>query len=115
MLPYLNNPIAHARYILLVLVLKNVYSGATVSGASYTIGEVSILPEDYQDLPLYRMGYIYYTTRFPDEVKAKLYKNLYDEGVAKLDEEFGTKTTSVVLTDLGGYQENMNLYLSAIS
>lgn len=98
-----------------VLVLKNVYSGATVTGGSFTIGEVSLLPEDYQDLPLWRMGVIYYTTRFPDAERASEYQKLYDTGFEALDEEHGTKTTSVVLSDMSGAVENMNLYISRIT
>lgn len=93
-----------------VLILKNAYTGATVTGASFTIGQVSILPEDYQDLPLYRMGYIYYTNRFPDPDRAKLYKLQWDEGLAKLNEEFGSKTTSVILTDTDDPIVNPNLF-----
>lgn len=98
-----------------VLILKNPYSGATVTAGSFTVGEVSLLPEDYQDLPLYRMGIIYYTTRFPDAVRADEYQKLYDTGFAALDEEYGTKTTSVILQDTMPNIENMNLYLPAIS
>ncbi len=92
------------------LTLKNNYTGATVSGASYKIGQVSILPEDYQDLPLYRMAIIYYTTRFPDATKAGLYQNLYDDGEARLNEEFGSKTSSVILEDTNGQIINPNLF-----
>ena len=97
------------------LTLKNLYTGATVSGASYTIGEVPILPEDYQDLPLYRMGVIYYTTRFPDAVRAAEYQKLWDDGMARLNEEFGSKTSSVVLQDTDQPIINPNLFLRNVS
>lgn len=93
-----------------ILVLKNKYTGATITGANFTIGEVPILPEDYQDLPLYRMGYIYYTTRFPDQVKAKLYESLWDRGNEALNDEFGSKTTSIILPDTDQPIYNPNLY-----
>lgn len=98
-----------------VLVLKNVYSGATVTGGTYTIGEAALLPEDYQDLPLYRMAYLYYTTRFPDKVRAELYKDLYDTGFKALDDEFGSKTTNVVLTDTQAPIYNPNLFQRSVS
>lgn len=98
-----------------VLVLKNPYSGATVTGASFTIGETPLLPEDYQDLPLYRMGYLYYTTRFPDATRAKLYTDLYNAGIQALDEEFGAKTTQVSLPDTSMPIFNPNLYQSNLS
>lgn len=93
-----------------VLVLKNKYTGATVTGGAFTIGQVPILPEDYQDLPLYRMGIIYYTTRYPDPAKAQLYQNLWNTGLVALNDEFGAKTTNVVLPDTGGSILNPNLF-----
>lgn len=94
--------------------LKNKYTGSTVVGANFTAGETPILPEDYQDLPIYRMAYLYYTTRFPDPVRAKLYKDLYDTGYAALNDEFGSKTTNVILTDTSTPIFNPNLYQSGI-
>ncbi len=98
-----------------VLVLKNAYTGATVTGAGFTVGEVPLLPEDYQDLPLYRMAYIYYTTRFPDATRAELYEKLYDRGYADLNDEFGSKTTAVALPDTSMPIWNPNLYQSGLS
>lgn len=93
-----------------ILVLKNQYTGNSTAGASFTIGQVPILPEDYQDLPLYRMGLIYYTTRFPDATRAQLYQGLWDTGEEKLNEEFGSKTTNVAITDVDIDLINPNLY-----
>lgn len=95
--------------------LKNVYSGSTVTGATYTIGQAPILPEDYQDLPLYRLGIIYYTTRFPDPVRAQQYQALWDQGIKALDDEFGSKTTNVVLTDTEQKIINPNLFVRTTS
>lgn len=97
------------------LTLKNNYTGATAAGATYTIGEVPILPEDYQDLPLYRMAIIYYTTRFPDPVKAQAYQALWDKGIQALDDEFGSKTTNVILTDTDQRIVNPNLFVRTVS
>ena len=97
------------------LTLVNNYTGNTVTGGTYKIGEVPLLHEDYQDLPLYRLGVIYYTTRFPDPVRAKEYKDLYDEGFARLNDEFGSKTTNVVLTDTDAPVYNPNLFVRDIT
>ena len=98
-----------------VLVLMNNYTGATVTGAGFTIGQCSILPEDYQNLPLFYMGMVYYSTRFPDQTRFNLYKDLYTSGIAQLDSEFGSKTTSVVLQDSPLQVINPNLFQSNIS
>lgn len=80
------------------LVLNNQYQGASTVGSSYTIGEVPILPEDYQDLPLYRSLYVYWNSIGKDATKANEFKALYEEGYKRLDAEFGSKTSSVGLT-----------------
>lgn len=98
-----------------VITLKNNYSGSTVAGGGFTVGEVPILPEDYQDLPLYRLGVIYYTTRFPDAVRAAQYQKLWDDGEAKLNEEFGSKSTNVVLQDTTDAIINPNLFQQSVS
>ena len=56
------------------------YTGPSVSGASYTIGEMPSLPEDYQDLPLYRALEIYFTSIVPNPNQASLYQGLYERG-----------------------------------
>lgn len=97
------------------LVLYNNYTGNTVTSGTATIGEVSLVPEQYQDLPLYRMAYLYYTTRFPDPTRAKLYKDQYEEGFLALDAEYGSKTTNVVIVDTDAPVYNPNLFISSIA
>jgi len=97
------------------LVLNNAYQGGTVTGGTYTIGEVPILPEDFQDLPLYRAAYVYHTAINQNAEKAKYYKSLYDEGYLRLDAEFGSKTSSVGLTPGNMSVENPNMFQSSIS
>jgi hypothetical protein len=91
-------------------VLYGNYGGPTVSGGSFIIGEMSVLPEDYQDLPLYRALEVYFTSIVPNEAQALLYKGLYDTGYEQLNADYGTKTTSVVLTDTDAPLINPNLF-----
>lgn len=97
------------------ITLQNNYSGPTVSGGTYTVGQIPILPEDYQDLPLYRMGMVYYATRLIDQGRYDMYKSLYETGEQKLDEEFGSKTSSVVITDTDQPIQNPNLFVRSVS
>ena len=97
------------------LTLENAYAGQTVAGGTHTIGEVPILPEDYQDLPLYRALQIYFTSIAKDEGKAKWYKALYDDGYARLDAEFGSKTSGVGLTPQDAPVLNPNLFQNSIT
>lgn len=97
------------------LVLNNPYQGGTVTGGTHTVGEVPILPEDYQDLPLYRALYVYFSTINPNAEKAKANLALYEEGYKMLDAEFGSKTSSVGLTPLNSAVVNPNLYQASIT
>ena len=92
------------------LTLWDGYVGSTASGSSYTIGESPILPEDYQDLALYRALWIYYSTIVLNPAQAEVFKNIYDTGRAILDEEFGSKSTSPVLTPPDAPTFNPNLF-----
>lgn len=94
------------------LTLDNQYTGQTVTTGAYTIGEVPILPEDFQDLPLYRAMYVYHTAINPSQEKAAQYKTLYDEGYARLEAEFGSKTASVGITPQAWPVINPNFYLT---
>lgn len=97
------------------LTLMNQYTGGTVTAASFTIGQVSILPEDYQDLPLFRMGMVYYSTRLMDNARYTMYKGLYETGEEKLMEEYGSKTSSIILTDVPLPIMNPNLFQSSLT
>lgn len=99
------------------LTLNNQYQGGTATSVStgYVIGEVPILAEDFQDLPLYRALYIYHNSIVGNETKSNEYKRLYDEGYARLDAEFGSKTAGVGLTPSNISVVNPNFYQSAIS
>lgn len=95
------------------LTLYNKYTGITVTSQVYTIGEMPILSEDYQDLALYRSLWIYFTSIVPDANRSKLYKDLYDEGYDMLNAEYGQKNTSPVLTDTDASVWNPNLFINA--
>ena len=71
------------------------------------------MPEDYQDLALYRALWIYYNSRVPNPTQAETYKNLYDLGYERLDAEFGQKTTNVALTDDQTPVYNPNLFVKS--
>lgn len=86
------------------------YRGPTVSSADYIIGEAPILPEDYQDIPLYRALWIYYNTIVPEPGQAKMFQEMYETQKQVLDYEFGSKTTNPVLTPPNAPTFNPNLF-----
>lgn len=92
------------------LTLYNDYQGQDAAAAAYTIGETTILPEDYQDLALFRALWIYYNSIVPDEAQAATYQSLWEQGKETLDFEFGSKSTSPVLTPPNAPVFNPNLF-----
>lgn len=99
------------------LVLMNQYQGGTATSTSggYIIGDVPILPEDFQHLPLYRACYVYYTSIKADPEKAKYFQSIYDEGYKLLDAEFGSKTSGVGLTPNEIGVVNPNLFQNNVT
>lgn len=66
--------------------LAKPYQGVSIAAgtAACTIGQCSILPEDYQILPVYRACKIYFTSVNPDATRAALYKRLATEKMTDL-------------------------------
>jgi hypothetical protein len=96
------------------LSLLKPYEGLSISvgTAAYTIGQCSLLPEDFQILPIWMACQIYFTSVHPDSTKSQLYKNLYNEGIKRLEDAFSDKGSSPVIEDRQGVQPNPNLFLS---
>lgn len=92
------------------LSLYDNYRGPSTATAAYSIGETPILPEDYQDLALYRALWIYYNSIVVNPDQAKIYQGLYEAGKEILDLEFGSKTTNPVLTPPNAPTFNPNLF-----
>jgi hypothetical protein len=92
------------------MTLKNTYTGVAITAGNFTIGDVPILPEDYQDLPLYRACKLYFTTRVPDVNKATSFGGMYTEGYTLLDNKYGQKSTTPVLTETDAQVYNPNLF-----
>lgn len=97
------------------LELKVPYMGDNVTNALFTIGDVPLLPEDYQDLPLYRALRLYYTSRVTDPNRVAEYQALYKEGYDLLDAKYGSKSNSPVLSDPNSPVWNPNLYPRSIT
>jgi hypothetical protein len=77
-----------------VLELKAPYQGTSIAAgtAAYTIGQVSIIPEDFQNLSMFRACELYFTGTQPDEKRSQMFKTLYAEGINRMQRELGAKT-----------------------
>lgn len=101
------------------ITLDLLYNGTaiTAGNAAYTIGQVSLLPESYQMLPLYAGLVIYFTSIKPDQVKSKLYNDLYVNTFAQMESSESGKSSNPVLNH-GIYEKmpvNPNNYPPAVS
>lgn len=81
------------------------YTGTSLTagaGAAYIIGEVGLLPEEYQILPIYDALRQYFASVKPEAERAKAYDNLYKEHYQMLSRDWGSMSKSPVL-DSGGH------------
>jgi len=76
------------------LTLVKPYAGASISAgsANYTIGQVSLLPDEVQDAPVYKAVSVYWTGE--DAKRAKEFKELYEDRRALLLKARNGPTTS---------------------
>jgi len=83
------------------ITLSKAYNGTTISGATaYIIGQMSFLPEEHQNLPVYWALQIYFTSVQSEPVRAQMYAKLYEQGIERLKADHLDKTHNVVVEDL---------------
>lgn len=71
------------------------YQGTAISAgsAAYTIGQTSIIPEDFQMVPIHRTLEHHYTYIQPEPDRAKAAKVHYSEGIQRMNAECGSMAT----------------------
>lgn len=89
-----------------------ILNAPNISSATYTIGQLPILQEDFHDMLVYRALMIYFSTVVKDESKFKMYETLYKEKMSNIEEYLGTKSVNVDLED-EIVTKNPNLYIYA--
>lgn len=97
------------------IVLSREYQGTTLSSATAAtvLGQVSLLPEAYQILPIYKAAEEYYVTK-GNFGRADRYKNKYDELLAEMKQNHSFKTTNPVIEDISDFHHhNSNLFIEA--
>lgn len=103
-----------------VITLEKPYQGTaiTAGSAAYTISQCSLMPEQYQDLPVYGALRTYFTSVAPDNSKAQLYQGMYMEMYKTLESDYTNKNTSMVIDDGTGRDFDMlnpNLFISDVT
>jgi len=93
------------------ITLKTKYQGTTVSGASYTIGEMPALPENFHMLPVYYAVSIYYSTKNTQTDKFSIYDSLWVEGKEDMKLDNRSRSNSLIVSDTSTPLENPNLFV----
>lgn len=95
------------------LTLAIPYSGTAISAgsAAYTIGQMSLLPDGYNELPVYRAASIYWATN-DDKELATIYGTIWEEGKMNMMSDRGSKTSNVAITTDPMKLTNPNLFIS---
>ncbi len=79
------------------LFLTSTYKGAqniAAGNASYTIGQMSVLPENYHIMPVYWAAANYWRLNGNNIQKAQEYERLYQEKLKTFERDWGEKNTS---------------------
>lgn len=87
------------------LTLVNPYQGGTTTGASYTIGQMPLLLEDYHDVIVFDSLVTYFSTIVDNPNKVKEFSMRRDEITKMMDTYVGTKSLNV---NLGRPRVGMN-------
>lgn len=84
----------------------------SATAASYTIGQLPLLQEDFHDMLVFGALMIYFSSIVKDKTQYEVYKDLYNTRMELLKDYAGSKSVNV---DLGQQpiQNNPNLYLFA--
>lgn len=98
------------------LTLVRPYKGTaiTTGNAAYNISQCSLLPEQYQDLPIYGALRTYFTSVDPNPSQAQLYGGMYLQMEKSLIESYANRNESCVIDDGDSrpIMGNPNLYLT---
>jgi hypothetical protein len=92
------------------ITLYQPYQGTTVTASpSYTIGQMPLLAEDFQDILIFRVLQQYFSSIVDNPNKAKEFLLLYQQKLEMLQEYSGSNTCNVNLSPKG-IRRNPNLY-----
>ncbi|WP_457635797.1 phage adaptor protein [Persephonella sp.] len=94
------------------LELKKKYQGISISSgsASYTIGQVSLLPDGYQEIPVYFAVATYWSKDRKPDVGDR-FKVMGQELLQQMIEDYGAKTTNVKVESEDLVMDNPNLFI----
>ncbi len=86
-----------------------IVNAPVTSGDTYTIGQLPLLQEDFQDMLVYGALKVYFTSIVKDADKFKLYDSLYEQKLQLMEAYLSDKSVNVDLGP-GVVPNNPNLY-----
>lgn len=92
------------------LTLYQPYQGITVSGGTYTIGQMPLVAEDFQDIMVWKALSHYYTTIVDDQQQRAAFEDTYRQKIALLNEYSGSNTVNVNLSPKRAFRGNPNSF-----
>jgi hypothetical protein len=95
------------------LTLVKPYQGASLAAASatYTIGQSTLIPEDFQQVPVYQALQLYYTSIQPENDRAQLYGLLAKDNLQRMIDSAFKNTGGVVIREDYTGIANPNLFI----
>lgn len=84
------------------LTLKSAFVGYSGSGVAWRVGQMSIIPQEYADAPMYYSLGNYFSSK-ANENRAQYYRGLFDKMQKDCDEEYSSSQTGAVITENEAY------------
>lgn len=91
------------------LILYQPYQGITIAGGTYTLGQMPLIAEDFQDMPLWKSLVHYFTSIVDNPKKRAEHEETYKQKLESLSEYSGSNTVNVNLSPRG-VGRNPNLF-----
>jgi hypothetical protein len=80
------------------LILKSAFVGYTGSGQNWRVGQISIIPQEYVDAPMYYALGNYFSSK-GNEPRATYYRGLFEKLQEDCDQDYASSQTGSVFTD----------------
>lgn len=96
------------------LTLAKTYGGTTIAAgsANYIIGQVSLIPEPHNQIPVFEALKIYFTSVDPNPTKAQLYDKMTQDAMQNMFADYGSKAPVVLDDGLDKPYINPNLLIT---
>lgn len=91
------------------ITLYQPYQGTTVAAGTFTLGQMPLIAEDFQDMLVWKALTYYFSSIVDNKIKAAEYKNFYDTKLALLNEYSSSNSIQVNLSPRG-MGRNPNIY-----